>query len=66
MEDKLKKLFEYQKFAQNARLAAVINNAEKVAVEAFELSDDELFGVAGGKGQEKSYEEIVREQQSKH
>lgn len=60
MDEKLKKLFEYQKFEQNTRLAAIINNAQTQTSEAIELSDDQLFGVAGGSGQNDNYEEMVR------
>ncbi|MCQ2420525.1 MAG: hypothetical protein MJ118_05260 [Clostridia bacterium] len=40
MENTLKKLFEYQKFEQNARLAKLI--AETEARQAAELSDEDL------------------------
>ena len=40
MENKLKKLFEYQKFEQNERLAKLI--AETEARQAAEISDDDL------------------------
>lgn len=39
-EEKLKRLFDFQKFEQNQRLAKMINEAESGAVE---LSDDELL-----------------------
>ena len=44
MENKLKKLFEYQKFEQNDRLAKLI--AETESRQAAELSDDDLTFVA--------------------
>ncbi|MCQ2419328.1 MAG: hypothetical protein MJ085_06020 [Clostridia bacterium] len=44
MENKLKKLFEYQKFEQNERLAKLI--AETEARQAAEISDDDLEFVA--------------------
>ena len=44
MENKLKKLFEYQKFEQNERLAKLI--AETEARQAAEISDDDLEMVA--------------------
>ncbi|MCQ2319646.1 MAG: hypothetical protein MJZ90_12130 [Bacteroidales bacterium] len=44
MENKLKKLFEYQKFEQNERLAKLI--AETEARQATEISDDDLEMVA--------------------
>lgn len=44
MENKLKKLFEYQKFEQNERLAKLI--AETEARQAAEISDDDLELVA--------------------
>lgn len=40
MENKLKSLFEYQRFAQNERLAAII--AESEEANSAELSDDML------------------------
>lgn len=55
MENKLKKLFEYQKFAQNAHLAAVINNTQNATNEdsIAELSSDQLLCVTGGKQDER-------------
>ncbi|MDO4811274.1 MAG: hypothetical protein Q3985_04940 [Eubacteriales bacterium] len=44
MENKLKKLFEYQKFEQNERLAKLI--AETEARQPAEISDDDLEMVA--------------------
>ena len=44
MENKLKKLFEYQKFEQNERLAKLIAQTE--ARQATEISDDDLEMVA--------------------
>ena len=44
MENKLIKLFEYQKFEQNERLAKLI--AETEARQATEISDDDLEMVA--------------------
>lgn len=44
MENKLKNLFEYQKFEQNERLAKLI--AETEARQTAELSDDDLELVA--------------------
>ena len=44
MENKLKRLFEYQKFEQNERLAKLI--AETEARQAAEISDDDLELVA--------------------
>lgn len=66
MDEKLKKLFEYQKFEQNAHLAAVINNAQTSTVEAVELSDEQLFGVAGGVDNSQNYDEMVKKQQQNH
>ena len=42
MEKKLKQMFEYQRFAQNPRLEAIIRAAEDGARE---LSDDDLSAV---------------------
>lgn len=44
MENKLKSLFEYQKFEQNSRLAKLI--AETEARQTVELSDEDLELVA--------------------
>ena len=44
MENKLKKLFEYQKFEKSERLAKLI--AETEARQATEISDDDLEMVA--------------------
>ena len=56
MENKLKKLFEYQKFEQNERLAKLI--AETEARQAAEISDDDLeMVVAAGEITEISIEE---------
>ena len=44
MENKLKKLFDYQKFEQNDRLAKLI--AETEVRQAAEVSDDDLAFVA--------------------
>lgn len=40
MNDKLKKLFDYQRFANNKRLSALINKAESSGGQS--LSDDDL------------------------
>ena len=50
METKLKKLFDYQKFAQNENLNRIIK--ESSISTACELSDEVLFSVAGGKQEE--------------
>lgn len=42
MENKIKKLMDYQKFEQNPKLAKIINDAHK---SARELDDDELWMV---------------------
>lgn len=44
MENKLKKLFDYQHFENNSRLAELISETENRY--AAELSDDELFMVS--------------------
>ncbi|MCQ2450329.1 MAG: hypothetical protein MJ132_09135 [Clostridia bacterium] len=44
MENKLKKLFEYQKFAQNKRLAKLITETQ--ARQVAEISDEDLEKVA--------------------
>ena len=52
-EEKLKKLFDFQKFEQNQRLAKMINKAEYDAVE---LSDDalSLVNAAGVRDQKQN------------
>ena len=55
MEEKLKKLFEYQKFEQNKKLEEVINSTKVYVVD--EVCDDALFAVTGGKNQDKPTEE---------
>lgn len=47
MEKKLKKLFDYQKFAQNKHLDGIIKSV--IPEEVVELEDDALFAAAGGK-----------------
>lgn len=46
MENKLSRLFDYQKYAGNKALADVIADVESRHPQAVELSDDELFEVA--------------------
>lgn len=49
MKDKLKKLFEYQKFIENPHLNEIIRNTLNTSLEnSTELSDDALFSIAGG------------------
>lgn len=57
MENKLKSLFEYQRFAQNERLAAII--AESEEANSAELSDDmlEYVSAAGALSPEKEPED---------
>ena len=57
MENKLKSLFEYQRFAQNERLAAII--AESEEANSAELSDDmlEYVSAAGTLSLEKEPED---------
>ena len=45
MENKLSRLFDYQKYAGNSALADIINDVESRYPEARELSDDELLFV---------------------
>lgn len=51
MENKLKQLFDYQKFAQNPHLNEVFNDV--LTETSVELSDDQLYAAAGGVKQEK-------------
>ena len=56
MENKLKKLFDYQRFSANPELNAVIQELERrhhIEGQGMLLSDDELLNVAGGKAQSK-------------
>ena len=59
MDSKLKKLFDYQKFAKNPHLDEVIRNAQ--LDRATELCDDQLFAVTGGSDQAKIDEEKSKE-----
>lgn len=52
MEEKLKKLFEYQRFIQNEHLNQVIGTSQQQESVCVELSDDQLFAAAGGKNNE--------------
>ncbi len=54
MENKMKKLFEYQRFENNARLAKLINETESRYAAA--LDDDDLDIVAAAGEVEKDYE----------
>lgn len=50
MENKLKKLFDYQKFEQNKQLQTIIN--ESLQLEATTVLSDEMLGaIAGGQSQ---------------
>ena len=63
MEEKLKKLFDYQKFAQNPHLSEVIKASLSIASEqTVELADDALFSVAGGQG---GYENLINKNKEK-
>lgn len=55
MDSKLKKLFDYQRFANNPHLNEVIKNAQ--FEESTELCDDQLFAVTGGLEQAKTNEQ---------
>lgn len=50
MENKLKQLFEYQKFNENKHLSEQIKSLE--LEESKEILDESLYAVAGGKKQE--------------
>lgn len=60
MENKLKKLFDYQKFEQNKDLQDVIDSTV-VYDGAVSLSDDLLGSVAGGQNKEEKKKEIKDE-----
>lgn len=53
MEEKLKKLFEYQKFEHNKKLDEIINLTRVFVPD--EISDAEMFAVTGGV--QNSYDE---------
>ena len=55
MDSKLRKLFDYQKFANNTHLDEVIKSVQTEA--STELCDDQLFAVAGGKTEEEKSKE---------
>ena len=59
MDSKLKKLFDYQRFANNPHLNEVIKNAQLDGTT--ELCDDQLFAVTGGSDQAKIDEEKSKE-----
>ncbi|MBO5622235.1 MAG: hypothetical protein J6N21_17530 [Butyrivibrio sp.] len=47
MEQKLSRLFDFQKYAGNKAMQSIIDDVEsRYHIDAVELSDDELFGVA--------------------
>ncbi len=53
MENKLRKLFDFQKFSGNPELSKVIGEVEnryQIGEQGTLLSDDELMNAAGGKG----------------
>ena len=50
MENKLSRLFDYQKFSGNDALADIINDVESRYPSAKELSDDDLFFVNAARG----------------
>lgn len=56
-EEKLFKLFEYQKFERNSHLDEIISNS--IDNETFELNDQALFAAVGGQSEEKKTEDIV-------
>lgn len=53
MQNKLYKLFDYQKFEKNKHLESIIEECNE---DVFELSDDLLGAVAGGKQETKDTE----------
>ena len=56
MENRLRKLFDYQRFSGNPKLDAVIQDVEgrhHIEGQGMLLSDDDLQNVAGGKAQSK-------------
>lgn len=59
MEEKLKRLFEYQKFEQNRRIARLIGETE--ARQIAELSDDDLKFVAAAGDASDIKDEIAKE-----
>ena len=58
MEEKLKKLFDFQRFEENPRLASLIKETKDR--ETRELSDDDLFYVAAAGSAEYLREEAEK------
>lgn len=46
MENKLKQLFDYQRFENNPRLAKLINETESSTAKMMELNEEDLFLVS--------------------
>ena len=66
MENKLSRLFDYQKFSGNDALADIINDVESRYPSAKELSDDDLFFVnAAGAVEAPSTPELVHKDRNK-
>lgn len=53
MDNKIKYLFEYQKFDKNSHLENVIDSCK--TEKACELSDESLFAAAGGEKKEENF-----------
>ena len=66
MENKLSRLFDYQKFSGNDALASVIKDVESRYPETRELSDDELFFVnAAGAVEQPPVPDLVHKDRNK-
>ena len=66
MENKLSRLFDYQKFSGNDALADVIKDVESRYPETRELSDDELFFVnAEGAVEQPPVSDLVHKDRNK-
>lgn len=66
MENKLSRLFDYQKFSGNDALADVIKDVESRYPETRELSDDELFFVnAAGAVEQPPVSDLVHKDRNK-
>ena len=66
MENKLSRLFDYQKFSGNDELADIINDVESRYPSAKELSDDDLFFVnAAGAVEQPPVSDLVHKDRNK-
>ena len=61
MEKKLKQLFDFQKFEQNPRLSAIIDEAENSPLQKLTDDDLSLVSAAGtGRHKHKKYDDMKK------